>query len=181
MLKKYLVILKKYKVPKGIISHILGVAKISDFLALKFLEKGFKVNRENVLAGAMLHDIDKVISGDVHLHGQNAKKILKKEGIGKEIIDIIKNHPAKKIFQENFFSLADESKIVYYSDKIFKQKICSIEERVKEWQLRMKKSKEKRYSMDKKEISKMIKLMKKLEKEILSKAGMNFFDIRNIF
>ncbi len=173
MLKYCLGILKKYKTPKGLITHSLGVYKVSKLLAKRLKEKGFKINREAVLKAALLHDVDKIYTvGKPQEHGTAVQEILKKENVSKEVFKIIKNHTASRIFERNFFKLPLEDKVVYYADKIFEQQICSLEERIIGWQ--------KRYGLTKDKAQKLLGLMKKIEREILKKADITGEELKNL-
>lgn len=176
--EKYLKILKKYKIPKGIVTHSLGVCKISNFLAKKLKEKGFSLDEDVIIGGSLLHDIDKIITRNFNHHGRKIKEVLKKEKLNPQIFLIAQYHQANNVFNKIFFSLPLEVKIVFYADKIFEQKICSIEKRISRWRDRLKKAGKEDVIYTREKTEKMIKRMEKLEKELFKKAVISFEDIK---
>ncbi len=178
LLSKYLLLLKRYKVPKGIITHSLGVCKVSCFLVRKLKEKGFYLDEDIVVGGSLLHDVDKIITRSFNHHGKKIKELLKKEKLNPKIFLVAQYHQAENIFDKNFFKLPLEIKVVFYADKIFEQKICSIEERIASWQDRLKKAGKKDVIANYEKTERMIRKMKELEEELLKKAGISFKDIK---
>ena len=170
----YLQILKKYKVSQNIINHSLGVYRVAEILSDKFIDKGYIINKEIILQAAILHDIDKEITkGEHQLHGLRSAEILRAEGIDNKVADIIKSHPADKIFSRGFEKISLEAKILYYSDKIFEQYLCSVEERILKW--------EEKHKLDKKLIVRMIAAVKNLERNLLNTINITFEDIKREF
>jgi len=173
MLKHYLKILEKYKTPKKIINHSLGVYRVSKLLVERLGKEGFKIEKQAVLAAAILHDVDKIYTKkEPQKHGIFAETILKPEKINKKVLRIIKNHTASIILEKNFYKSSLEDKLVYYADKIFEQKICSLEKRIRNWKIRS--------NLDVLKAEKLLNKMKKLEKEILQKANITFTELENL-
>ena len=166
VLDKYLKILQKYNTPQGLIRHTLGVYRVASLLAERVASQNFRINKNLLLGAALLHDIDKIhVRPGIDLHGVQAVKILEKEGIDKKVINLVKNHPAEKILEADFFKLPLEDKILFYADKRFAQKICSLKERVSGWR--------KRYPANESHYSKLLGKMEILEKELLKMANLN--------
>lgn len=172
MNEKYIKILLKNNVPENIISHSIGVFKIADFLCKKIKNKGFEINQKAVIEASFLHDIDKIYS-DIKSHGLKARKILKNENLDPLTLEIIENHAALNIFKKDFFKNSLEIKLVFYADKIYADSFCSLKERVLMWQ--------RNHNLKDEDIFKTLKLMEKIEKDILDKAGIKFKQLKIIF
>jgi len=170
MINNHLKILKKYKMPPGLIKHSLGVYKVTLFLVDKLKTKGVKIDETSLLKAALLHDIDKVHLGSENIsHGVKAVEMLKKEGVGGKTASLIRNHPAEKILGNNFFDLSLEYKILYYADKRFGQKSCSLEERITDWRVR--------YPHDGRFYDVLLSKMKELEEDLSSKLDLDLTEI----
>ena len=105
--------------------HSVFVKDLALDVAEKLMKKGVKVNRDLLIAGALLHDITKSGSGDKH-NITGAELILEK-GFFPEVANIVRNH----IFNTKPCSV--EEKIVFYVDKLANpgQVKVSVEERLK--------------------------------------------------
>ena len=115
-------------------------------------KKGKKINKNLVIASALLHDIERLKENHVEV-GAN---LLKKLGFP-EVSEVVKKHSLYTIGEENITPKTAEEKIVFYADKrVIGNKIVSMEERFKDL--------EKRYNVD---LSKEFKFTKKIEKELL--------------
>src|SRR3989338_10920894 len=119
-------ILKNNGTPSNIIEHCKTVARVAGKIADKLIERGKNVNKGLVIAGALLHDIER----DKDNHVIRGAKLVKKLGypdvarvISKHTLYNLKNNEPKTI----------EEKIVFYADKRAKNdKIVSLEERYKD-------------------------------------------------
>jgi uncharacterized protein len=117
----------KYNLPQNVRSHSIAVANVAVFLAEKLKENGVAVDVELVNAGALLHDIDKIITLGKGNHGQLAKKMLEEEGFP-EVARIAERHLIEPIVTEK---MSWEEKIVSYADKIISQnKVVPFAERM---------------------------------------------------
>ena len=105
-------ILHNNKTPSNIIEHCKAVCKLAEEIADKLIKKGVKVNKELVIAGALLHDIER----DKEDHIAKGAKLLKKLGFP-EVAEVIKKHSLYQIEKEEMQPQTIEQKIVFYSDK----------------------------------------------------------------
>ena len=147
-------ILKDNKVPDNIIAHSKAVCNV----ALKIIDilekKGVKVNRNLVIAGALLHDVKKLSPDDHIIEGSEFVKSLGFE----EVASVIKKHGLYHLDKDDFMPKTLEEKIVFYADKRVKgNKIVSVNERFKYIKQRYKKD----------NVEKEINFTKKIEKELL--------------
>ncbi len=117
---------KKYEVSERLKIHLTAVTKIAVFLAEKLKEKGILVNVEAVRAGAMLHDIDKILTLKTGKHGEVGRNILNEEGFP-EMARIAWFHSVDKGLMKD---LSWEEKLVRYSDaRCNEGDIISVKER----------------------------------------------------
>ena len=145
-------ILIKNKTPSNVIGHCMAVCKVAEEIADKLIKKSKKINKNLVIASALLHDIERLKENHVEV-GAN---LLKKLGFP-EVSEVVKKHSLYTIGEENITPKTAEEKIVFYADKrVIGNKIVSMEERFKDL--------EKRYNVD---LSKEFKFTKKIEKELL--------------
>ncbi|VVB61497.1 HD domain protein [uncultured archaeon] len=164
-------LLKKYKVPQNVIAHCMKVNEVAMFLARKMKERGEKVNPELVNAASLLHDLDKIedIRNGGGRHGVLSREILEKEGYP-EVGKIAEKHTMHTILKTDCL-LTLEEKIVFYADKRVKHdKIVSLDERF--GYLR------KTYPQYLDSINRAESLVKKLEKELMEKAGISADEIK---
>ena len=118
-------ILDKNKTPSNVIEHSKAVCKFAEEIADKLLKKGLKVNKDLIIAGALLHDIERKKENHV-IEGAN---LLKKLGFP-EVGDLIKKHSLYQLEKETVQPKSVEEKIVFYADKRTKNdKVVSLEER----------------------------------------------------
>lgn len=118
-------ILEKNKTPSNVIEHCKSVCRVAEDIADKQIKKGADVNKELVIAGALLHDVER--NKDNHVI--EGTKLLRSMGFP-EVADIIKRHSLYKIRNEEVQPRTIEEKIVFYSDKrIMGTKVVSLKER----------------------------------------------------
>lgn len=164
-------LLSKYGMPENIVAHCVAVSRIAVFIAEKIKARGGKVNISLVQAGALLHDIDKIIEikNKSGRHGIMAREILEKEGYP-QVAKIAERHVLHKIIKESKeFSI--EEKIVFYADKrVRHDKIVSLSERFE--YLR------KTYLQHIENITRAEPLTKELEKELMDAAGISADEIK---
>lgn len=115
-----------YHMPENIRQHTKQVTRVAVFIARKLKQKGIKINLALVERGAMLHDIDKILTLKSEKHGEVAEKILLRRGYP-ELARIAITHRFKYIRDP---TLTWEEKVVNYADKRVKHnQIVSIDER----------------------------------------------------
>ncbi|MDP3765412.1 MAG: HDIG domain-containing protein [Nanoarchaeota archaeon] len=147
-----LLILNKNKTPSSVIEHSKTVCKVAEDIAEKLIKKGLKINKELVIAAALLHDVERAKEN----HVPEGVKLLKSIGFP-DIAGVIKKHSLYKLQQKNRQPHTWEEKIVFYADKRVKgSKIVSLKERFK--------ALEKNYNVD---LSKELTFTKKIERELL--------------
>ena len=145
-------ILTKNKTPSNVIGHCKSVCKVAEEVADKLIGNGIKVNKDLVIASALLHDIERHKKD----HINEGAKLLKEMGFP-EIAVIIKKHSLYLIEENDVQPKTIEEKIVFYADKRAKgSKIVSLEERFEDLK--------ERYKMD---FIKEIEFTKKIERELL--------------
>jgi uncharacterized protein len=115
-----------YRMPDNIRRHTLQVTRIAVFVARKLKESGININLTLVERGALLHDIDKILTLKNDRHGEVAEKILLRRGYP-EIARIASHHRFKYIRDP---TITWEEKVVNYADKRVKHdQIVSLDER----------------------------------------------------
>lgn len=165
-------LLSKYEMPENIVAHCIAVSKLAVLIAEKINARGGNVDVSLVRAGALLHDIDKIIDikNKCGRHGCMAREILEKEGYP-EIAKIAERHVLHKIIKEGKdFSL--EEKIVFYADKrVRHDKVVSLQARFE--YLREK------YPQHLENVIRAEPLTNELEKELMAAAGIRAGEITN--
>ena len=147
-------ILKDNKTPSNIIEHCKAVAKFAGEIAEKLIKKGRKVSKELVVAGALLHDIERHKDN----HVARGAELVKKLGYP-EVAEVVSKHTLYKVEMEENQPKTFEEKIVFYADKRVKNdKVVSLEERYDDIR--------ERYGVNLKHQWEM-EFTKKIEKELL--------------
>ena len=153
-------ILKENNVPDNIIAHSKAVCDVALKIADLLQKKDFKINRELVAAGSLLHDVKKLSPNDHVIEGF---ELLKSLGFEK-VASVIKKHGLYHLDKEEFTPKTLEEKIVFYADKRVKgSKIVSVDERFEYIKQRYKKD----------NVEKEINFTKKIEKELLGDEKIN--------
>ncbi len=121
--KECLNILVKYDTPPNVIEHCKKVAEI----ALKISSDINNINKNIIMAGALLHDIGRSLTHSIS-HGLKGAQILEKEKIDRRVINVVKNHigtgitesEAKKLNLpiQNYTPKNLEEIIVSFADKL---------------------------------------------------------------
>ncbi len=115
----------KYKLPKEKRVHVTLVVQV----AMDFAKK-IPVNKKLLLAAALLHDIDKAVSG--RKHPDTAVQILREEEYG-EVADVVVTHPLHAILDPAISPKTWEQKLLYLADKMVKYDIVGVDERFRLW------------------------------------------------
>jgi uncharacterized protein len=121
-------LMAKYSMLPNIMEHSLQVMRVS--LAITdHLKDGVVVNRDMVIAAALLHDITKTRSIKTkEKHAASGGKLLRDLGF-QEIAKIVEEHVS--IQNLNLERIIEEKEIVYYADKrVMHDKIVTLEERM---------------------------------------------------
>lgn len=120
----------KYELPEPKRRHVMLVAKVAEILADKINKP---INKPLLIAGALLHDIDK--AAHIHpgeRHPDAAVRILREEGMP-EVAALVKTHPLHAILDPSIAPKTWEEKLLYLADKMVKYEIITVDERFKLW------------------------------------------------
>jgi len=151
-------LLRKYRVPRNIVSHSRTVAKVAVFLGRALTQKGRKVNIDLLERAALLHDIarvcdfdradrrllgqkvteeDKAVWADIrskyrHLcHEFAACEILK--GKYPDVAEVIKAHRYMGMLDEANRPETWEQKLLFYADmRVMHDKIVPLKQRLED-------------------------------------------------
>ena len=147
-----LAILNKNKTPSNVIEHCKTVCKVAEEIAGRIIAKGIKVNKELVVAAALLHDIERHKEDHVTV----GAKLIKSMGF-QEISEIIKKHTLHDLEKLGSQLKTIEEKIVFYADKrAAGAKIVSLKERMEDLKRRYKK-----------DFNKQLEFTRKIEEELM--------------
>ena len=147
-------ILKENNVPDNVVAHMKAVCDFSMKVCDLLEKKGINVNKDLVVAGALLHDVKKMNSEDHVIEGF---EFIKSLGFP-EVASIMKKHGLYHLDKEEFMPKTWEEKIVFYADKRVKNdRIVSVDERFEYIKQRYKKE----------NVEKEIAFTKKIEFELL--------------
>jgi|TARA_B100001971_G_scaffold187336_1_gene187969 putative nucleotidyltransferase with HDIG domain len=145
-------ILNKNKTPSNVIGHCKTVCKVAEEIADRLIKKGININKNLVIAAALLHDVER--EKDNHIIA--GAKLLKSIGFP-EVSEVARKHSLYEIEKEKNQPIRIEEKILFYADKRVRgNRIVSLEERFKDL--------EKRYNID---LTKKLEFVKKIEEELL--------------
>lgn len=148
--KECMAILTKNKTPSNVIEHCKTVCKVAESITKKIIKKKIKLNKELVVAAALLHDIEREKKNHVAV----GAKLIKKLGYP-EVAKVMLRHTLYKLKSNEPKTI--EEKIVFYADKRAKNdKMVSLEERYKDIK--------ERYKVD---LKWEMEFTKKIEKELL--------------
>ena len=118
----------KYGVEESVRKHCITVAKIAMRMAEKIRQRGYPVDLEAVLKGALLHDIGRAVTHDPFKHFIESARILRKEGVDERIVRIAERHFSAGLSAEeaerlglepkDYTPLTLEEKIVSFADNL---------------------------------------------------------------
>jgi len=147
-------ILKHNSVPDNIIAHSKKVCGVAVKVANLLDKRKIRINKELVIAGALLHDVKKLSPND---HVVEGYKFIKSLGFP-EVAVLIKKHGLANLDKEEFAPITWEEKVVFYADKrVTNDKVVSLDERFKYIKQRYKSE----------NIEQELKFTKNIEKELL--------------
>lgn len=156
-------LLEESKVPENVVKHSETVKGLAVELAKDSIKCGNRVSLGLVVAGALLHDIDKIETLKQGRHGVIGWRKLREKGYW-GTADIVRKHVLERI-QE--LSLIEE-KLVYYADKrVIGNRVVPLAERLEF--IEEKYGSKNRKAMQ--GIKKFEPLVFRLEKEIMEMAG----------
>jgi len=145
-------ILNKNKTPSNVIEHCKAVCKVAEEIANNLIKRGIGVNRDLIIASALLHDIER----EKKDHIAAGAKLIKSLGFP-EVAEVVRKHSLYKVEDPKRQPKTYEEKIVFYADKrVMGNKIVSLEERFADLK--------ERYGID---LTKEFEFAKKIEKELM--------------
>ena len=124
-------ILGRYELPDGVIEHSVKVAEVARFIAMRLIKRGEDVNLEQVVAGALLHDVGKSarhMRRGARNHAEASAEIVQAEGLP-ELTGIVARHILDSIISVDDYPRNWEEKVVFYADKIVTRRLVTVEER----------------------------------------------------
>lgn len=126
---------EKYALPERKQNHVMLVARVAGYLAdqLVKLDKFGKLDKLLLIAGALLHDIDKnapKLPGE--RHPDAAVRILNEEGM-EEVAAIVTTHPLHAILDPAIAPHTIEEKLLFLADKMVKDAVIGVDERFRLW------------------------------------------------
>lgn len=157
----------KYGLPERKRRHVTLVAHVAKLLAtrLKAQSSKRKVNTMLLVAGALLHDIDKnAVKRPGERHPDAAVRILREEGMG-EVADLVKMHPLHAILDTAIAPKTWEEKLLYLADKMVKDEVIGVDGRFALW------NDERLPAEEQKILDAAYPKVKELEKEVLGMIG----------
>ncbi len=120
-------ILEERNLPKNIIAHSKSVCKVALDVADKLDKRGIKVDKNLVIAGALLHDVTRLDKD----HAKSGAELLERLGLDR-VAKIVRRHGLWHHGEPSYMPETTEEKIVFYADKrVINDKIVSLEERFK--------------------------------------------------
>ncbi len=163
----------KYQLPEKKRVHSQIIADTASLIGKKLIKRGISLNLELLTAACLLHDIDKAVAKNPgERHPDSAVRILKDEGLN-EIAEVVRTHSLHCILNTETKPASWEQKVLYLVDKMVKQELVGVEKRFALWYA------ERLPPQARIELDASKPLVKKLEQEIFTTAGITDFDELN--
>ncbi len=124
-----------YHLPEKKRIHSQRVADHALFIANTIMKNHpeIKIHLPLLLAGCLLHDIDKTISRiPGEKHPQTGVRVLRERGMD-EVADLIQYHSVQYIEDSKTAPKTWEEKLLFLSDKMVKQDVIGVDERFSLW------------------------------------------------
>jgi uncharacterized protein len=155
---------RKYGSNEHIVSHCQTVSRVAKIIADELEEAGRHVDIGAVSAGALLHDIGRSKTQTV-LHGVEGAGIVEREGVDREVVEIIRRHVGAGISPEearklglpdlDYIPRTLEERIVCFADKMVDGvKVRPFEEEVS------------RFTIKKHDVMRLLALKRGLQEEL---------------
>lgn len=119
---------EKYGLAENVRKHCIAVAELALKIAEAIERNGYRVDKESVLLGALLHDLGRAITHDPFLHFIKSAELLKAESFEEKIVKIVERHFSAGITAEeaeklglgakDYLPESLEEKIVSFADNI---------------------------------------------------------------
>ncbi len=117
----------KCKTGVHIVGHCQAVAMAAKIMADEAERRGLVLDKQAVIAGALLHDVGRTRSQTVR-HGVEGAEILEKEGVDTKVVEIVRRHVGAGISPEeakklglpdlDYIPRTLEERIVCFADKM---------------------------------------------------------------
>lgn len=126
---KCIELMGKYEMPDHIRAHSIVVKDVAVLLAFGHIETGSYISIEKIIAGALMHDIGKVLCLNSSCdHALKGMDICIRNGLD-ELADIVEEHVTLKSYDKD--SPVSEKEIVYYADKrVNHDTVVSLDKRI---------------------------------------------------
>lgn len=162
-------LLREHGLAENIIAHQEAVARVARFLAQRLVQAGETVDLDLVEQGALLHDLDKLLTlGSAERHGQLAASVLRERG-HVEIAEIVERHNLSPRFA-TFDGWSWEQRLVHYADKLcLGDRVITLDERMADLSVR--------YPQSAQVIDRWKPLEEALQQEIMSRLGLRPDDL----
>lgn len=161
----------KYELPEKKRIHVTLVAKLAAAFADQLTINKLTVQKDLLVAAALLHDIDKAIpKAEGETHPDTAVRVLREEGMG-EVADIVATHSLHAILDPAIAPNTWEQRLLYLADKMVKQEIVGVDGRFDLWRA------EDLPAGARVALEKTYPLVKKLEREVCDLIGVSIDDI----
>ncbi len=129
------VLWQKYHLPEMKQAHSALVARVAVCLAKTIMRHDSRLMIDNnlLVAGALLHDIDKNIPGLPGEHHPDAGvRVLRETGMD-EVAEVIRTHPLHMILDPLNGPVSWEQKLLYLADKMVKYEVIGVDARFALW------------------------------------------------
>lgn len=126
---------EKYNLPERKRRHVTLVANVAKLFATKLKAQSAKrkVNTKLLVAGALLHDIDKnATKRPGERHPDAGVRILREEGM-EDVAALVKTHPLHAILDPTIAPKTWEEKLLFLADKMVKDTVIGVDERFRLW------------------------------------------------
>ena len=141
-------LLRSLEPPEWFLRHACAVADVAAWLARRAAVRGLDVDTVLVDTSALLHDVDKLPSGEIRSvlgprsamrHGDGSAAWLEQRGWG-ELAAVVRDHPVTRLADPDYeawvASAPLEALIVAYADKRAGQRLGPMAERFASWNRR---------------------------------------------
>jgi uncharacterized protein len=159
-----MVLHRKYGSNERIVKHCETVAKVAKVLAEEFERRGQSVDVKAVVAAALLHDIGRSRTHTVR-HGVEGASMVEKEGVDKEVVEIIQRHVGAGIS-------AEEAKVLglpdldYIPRTLEERIVCFADKMVDSDRVRTFDGEVQRFAIKKHDVMRLLALKKRLQEEL---------------
>jgi len=171
--KEAVLLWNTYQLPESKQNHSLLVAKLALCIARDMHAKRILVDKKVLIAGALLHDIDKNVPHKKgERHPDTGVRLLVELGMNTVAL-LVQTHPLHAILDPRIAPVSWEEKILFLADKMTKFDTISVDKRFSLWRNEMLPLEEEAV------LNASYPKVKVLEQEILSIIGKSEEDVIN--